>query len=358
MARTLIKLLLELIMLCLKYIVPISLLISFYPFDVYPQRQVIREDLIYLEREINQDLEEMNLDSIRDLKRISQKNKTYLKAPKNRPRAQTFKKRHLFYALVPKKTVLFDLNKQPLVTTKRELYVLAQDEKTVGDWSFVLNQKKQKKYMVQQANLKSLSNDLFLHPQVDVSKNYREIVAPIHLDEGLLLQHYMDVSYQFSHASYFSELHTESESSAQGVRYQYKNFIQWDFPLLLGPAISFDSGNWATNNSYSSTYVGAYLKHHLLQKRDHFYSALLGIKKSLFFTLKDQNGSYKYSSNLFEFSLEREQETAIGTMTAGFFLSRSKNSLKSSTKTLVIIQDKRTIDSFGLYIGYTFKHFL
>ena len=264
-----------------------------------------------------------------------------------------------FLAVLKKDTVVTDVETENLFMIYQNINVLAVQAGIGSRYSFILDKKGNRRFIVKNALLTSLNDDLNLSLGKNPDISYVKPVDFQVIDHVFPIESIFTIHSEVISSSYFENLYRqELEKNFNISRTEMKLFYPWIFPIRLGFSFSYQSDEWQTEEDsifWRGFFVGPTLYFTLMKHSKLDFNFHLGFFKSLFMESEFRNAYYKLSSNVFQLELAARFLLSEGYLVAGSSFRHQRPSIKEGSANFTLDPYRDTLSSISLFVGYGFN---
>lgn len=243
---------------------------------------------------------------------------------------------------------------------EKPIYVKARLQFPGSPYAFLLNKEGESILATRTENLSSLEQITQLYPQNDPTKTYEDATQFRASNTNQELEAKLSVHFESSDASYLSQFHSSSDTTASSTRMQVESYFLSFLPLDFGLSLSYQAGSFGDEQagqrtSFNASYFGPVIKTQVFQKEDSILEVFAKAEKSLTLNSDDGVTQNQFSSNVWSFGADWTKQTFLGRFFAGVAYRIQHFSLKeTSAPSLQIPSEKESLTGPSVYLGFRF----
>ena len=269
-----------------------------------------------------------------------------------------------FRAALRKKSILENISTGKALTNRDKIYVTAQEVYIEGKYSYIFDKKGVARFSTLTSNLESVEEELQLHPKIDASTSYVKTENYRATDKVIYLEHHLSISQDYFNVSGLSKTLNREEESATASSLEYRLFHKSFLPLHFGVAAQLQQGSFEQINNteapnWSALYLGPLLRYQAYSSYHYNFNFIAGFKRSFYYNVNTDNGSYNFSNTLWNLEMEGVYKTRYGHLSLSLGRVTQSQSFKpsqlSDSDNLSLNNEKQELSATTLSVGYQYE---
>lgn len=270
-----------------------------------------------------------------------------------------------YLAVLKAGTIVENLDGSEIFEIKKDLNAYVYRTPDESHYKYIVNNKGEVKYKVQQAKVEDVSLVVDLKPKPD---QFSEVENKIEQTSHDQLTHFLtqfNVHGELFNSRYLQEIaEARYDNINRSMRAEGIGYIRWNYPIELGLSANYQTSNISTLYSANATFrsynLGPVIRWHAFEWNNNQYKMHFSYQQSVGSTFAYQVLDTKFvtvlSTQTAELGIEGFSPTKHGNMTYGLNFRRQWLSITANVDNYVLLGARsNTADSIGLYIGHDFE---
>lgn len=227
------------------------------------------------------------------------------------------------------------------------------------DQFYVYNNAGVAQYITDADGLVEIEEDIRLLPNVNAEKTYPP--KSVFKSENKTAQFDSQFSVHFDSLglSSLNEIYSDEISSVMANRYEARTLYVSELPFQFGATLNYQSAYWKNDIEQVKISIlsfGPLFQYDILRDNELRIKALMSAETAPVYSGISANYEDKYSALLFDFGLESEWDTPVGTVSLGGHYRHHELKLQKTSRQNIQLPPKEYgLNSFGATIGYKFE---
>lgn len=227
------------------------------------------------------------------------------------------------------------------------------------DQFYVYNNAGVAQYITDADGLVEIAEDIRLLPNLDAEKTYPPKSVFKSENKTALFDSQFSLHFDSLGLSSLNEIYSDEISSVMANRYEARTLYVSELPFQFGALLNYQSAYWKNDVEQVKISIlsfGPIFQYDVLRDDELRIKALMSAETAPIYSGISANYEDKYSALLFDFGLESEWETPVGTLSLGGHYRHHELKLQKTSRQNIQLPPKEYgLNSFGATIGYKFE---
>lgn len=261
-----------------------------------------------------------------------------------------------YTAYIKEGTILHRLKDKKDVVVSKGIYAkILESDSSKRDSFYVYDKNGIAQYEMGPEGLVEIADDIALLPKVDAEKIYPPQSVFKAEDKFAAFNTTFAVHFDNLQVSQLNDIYNDHISTVFATRYEVSTFYETELPYKFGFNFNYESAYWKNDVEdvkLSILSMGPYFKYHFFNEESFNAFVVLGGEVAPIYSGTTTHYSDKYSATLYDFGLESEWLSPIGTLSIGSHFRHHEVALKQNNRANQQTPKEFTLNSFGVMIGY------